>query len=113
MRLKVKSLLYDAQQAIELADRFTLHQSFETYAGDPMRRAAVERQLAIIGEALNQLIRLDPASAARISEHRRLMGLRNILVDSYAKVDDRVIWSIVQDKLPGLRHEVEDLLVGS
>jgi uncharacterized protein with HEPN domain len=113
MRLKVKSLLYDIQQAIELTERFTLRQTFEAYAGEPMRRAAVERQLAIIGEALNQLIRLDPASAARISEHRRIIGLRNILVHSYAKVDDRVIWSIVQDKLPGLRHEVEQLLAES
>jgi uncharacterized protein with HEPN domain len=106
MRLKVKSLLYDIQQAIGLTDRFTMDESFEAYAGDPMRRAAVERQLAIIGEALNQLMRLDPATAARISE-------RNILVHSYAKVDDRVIWSIVQDKLPGLRHEMEELPAGS
>jgi uncharacterized protein with HEPN domain len=110
MQLRVKSLLYDIQQAIELTERFTLRQSFEAYADDPMRRAAVERQLAIIGEALNQLIRVDPATAARISEHRRVIGLRNILVHSYARVDDRVIWSIVQDKLPGLRHEVEELL---
>jgi uncharacterized protein with HEPN domain len=48
----------------------------------------------IIGEALNQLARLDPAIVARVTRHRRIIGLRNILVHSYAKVDDRVVWSI-------------------
>jgi uncharacterized protein with HEPN domain len=28
-------------------------------------------------------------------------------VHSYAKVDDRVIWSIVHDKIPLLRRDVE------
>jgi uncharacterized protein with HEPN domain len=80
----------------------------------PMTLCGARRssQLAIIGEALNQPIRVDPAAAARISEHWRVIGLRNILVHSDAKVDDRVIWSIVQDKLPGLR-QVEKLLTGS
>jgi uncharacterized protein with HEPN domain len=55
------------------------------------------------------MTRLDPTAAAKISEHRRIIGLRNILVHSYAKVDDRVIWSIVVDKLPRLRRDLEDM----
>lgn len=112
MQLKIKALLHDIKQAIDLIDRFSASKSFEDYAGDPMVRSAIERQFVIIGEALSQMMRLEPAIAAEIGEHRRIIALRNILVHSYAKVDDRVIWSIVQDKLPGLRHEVEELLAG-
>ena len=65
MQLKVKALLHDIEQAIDLIDRFTSSRSFEDYTGDPMVRSAVERQLVIIGEALNQLTRLDPAIAAK------------------------------------------------
>ena len=110
MQLKVKALLHDIEQAIDLIDRFTSSRSFEDYTGDPMVRSAVERQLVIIGEALNQVTRLDLALAAKIGDHQRIIGLRNILVHSYAKVDDRVIWSIVKDKLPRLHRDVEALL---
>lgn len=110
MQLKIKALLHDIERAIDLIDRFTLSRSFEDYTGDPMVRSAVERQLMIIGEALNQVTRLDLALSAKISDHRRIIGLRNILVHSYAKVDDRLIWSIVKDKLPRLHREVGALL---
>lgn len=40
-----------------------------------------ERQLEIIGEALNQLSKIEPASADRVSDHRRIIALRsNILI---------------------------------
>jgi uncharacterized protein with HEPN domain len=113
MQLRVKALLHDIQQAIGLIDRFVVNKSFEGYTGDPMVRSAVERQLVIIGEALNQTFRLAPTIALQIREHRRIIALRNILVHSYAKVDDRVIWSIVTDKIPQLHRDVQGVLGGS
>jgi uncharacterized protein with HEPN domain len=112
MQLRVRALLHDIQQAIGLIDRFVLRKDFEDYTGDPMVRSAVERQLVIIGEALNQMTRLAPTIAAQVSEYRRIIALRNILVHSYAKVDDRVIWSIVNDKIPRLRRDVEAVIGG-
>ena len=56
----------------------------------------IERGLAIIGEALSQLAKLDAARAARISEHRSIIALRNILIHAYAEVDDRIVWDIVE-----------------
>ncbi len=46
----------------------------------------------------------------RISEHRRIIAFRNILIHGYADVDDRLVWDVVQAKLPVLRREVEQLL---
>lgn len=75
-----------------------------------MLRSAVERQFEIIGEALVQLSRLDEALAARISEYRRIIAFRNILIHGYAQVDDRIVWDILETKLPILRREVRMLL---
>ena len=71
-----------------------------------MLRAAVERQFEIVGEALVQLAKLDEKLAARISEHRRIIAFRNILIHGYADVDDRLVWDVVETKLPVLRREL-------
>jgi uncharacterized protein with HEPN domain len=75
-----------------------------------MLRSAVERQFEIIGEALAQLAKLDVKIVARISEHRRIIAFRNILIHGYADIDERLVWDIVQAKLPVLRQEIETLL---
>ncbi len=110
MRVEAKKYLYDIQQAAELVAQFTANKRFEDYQADPMLRSAVERQFEIIGEALAQLARLDTALAARISEYRRIIAFRNILIHGYAQVDDRITWDIVETKLPVLRAEVKALL---
>ena len=89
---------------------FTAGKSFAAYQHDALLRAGVERQLEIVGEALNQLVRTDPETAARVSEHRRIIAFRNILIHGYAEVDDRVVWSVLESKLPALLHEVKGLL---
>ena len=61
-------------------------------------------------EALVQLSRLDEAIAARITEYRRIIAFRNILVHAYAQVDDRLVWDIVETSLPPLRREAAALL---
>lgn len=50
--------------------------------------------------------------ATRISEYRRIISFRNILIHGYTEVDDRLVWDIVEVKLPTLRREVEALLSG-
>jgi uncharacterized protein with HEPN domain len=46
----------------------------------------------------------------RISDHRRVIAFRNILIHGYASVDDRLVWDVVDTKLPVLRREVDSLL---
>ncbi|MPZ20988.1 MAG: DUF86 domain-containing protein [Luteitalea sp.] len=75
-----------------------------------MLRAAVEREFEIIGEELAQLARIDGDAASQISEYQRIIAFRNILIHGYADVDDRLVWDIVETKLPTLRTEVEALL---
>lgn len=79
-----RTYLSDAHEAARNALRFTNGRTFEEYANDLLLRSGVERQLLTVGEALNQMSRLDPALAARIPEIRNIIGFRNILVHGYA-----------------------------
>lgn len=112
MRLEIRKYLYDIQEAARLAHQFTSGKDFAEYQDDAMLRFAVERAFAIIGEALAQLARVDAAIAARFSEFRSIVAFRNILVHAYAQVDDRIVWGIVQSKLPVLISEVATLMSG-
>jgi uncharacterized protein with HEPN domain len=75
-----------------------------------MLRAAVERQFEIIGEALAQLVKLDQTLAGRITEYRRIIVFRNILIHGYADVDARLVWDVAANKLSVLRRDVALLL---
>jgi uncharacterized protein with HEPN domain len=110
MRLESKKYLFDIRQAAGLLTEFTHGKSFADFQGDPMLRSAVERQFEIIGEALAKLAKIDQETAALISEHRRIIAFRNILIHGYAQIDDRLVWGVLDSKLPTLSQEVKKLL---
>jgi uncharacterized protein with HEPN domain len=109
MLLEIKKLIYDIDQAVTLIIHFTAGKQITDYTADPMLRSAVERQFEIVGEALNRLKRLDPETVARISDHQRIIGFRNVLAHGYDVVSDNIVWDIVQNKLPDLRREIDKL----
>ena len=110
MRLEIKKYLEDIRQAAAHIKQFTAGKSFEGYTADALLRSGVERQFEIIGEALKQLELVEPAVVSKITNYRRIIAFRNILVHGYAVVDDRVVWDVVQKDLPILCREVETLL---
>jgi uncharacterized protein with HEPN domain len=110
MQLESSKLLFDMQQAAELLTQFTAGKTLADYLGDVMLRSAVERQFEIIGEALAQLTQRDPEVAAQIGDRRRIIDFRNILIHGYADIDDRLVWDILETKLPILSREIDALL---
>jgi len=110
MQPEAKTLLLDIQNAARLIFRFTQGRSFEDYENDPMLRSAVERQFEIVGEALNQLMKIAPAVASQVADHRKIIAFRNILIHGYAVVEDELVWGIVETKLSALLESVEQML---
>jgi len=102
--------LFDMLDSCRFLIEFTAQEDVERYDRDRAFRAAVERELQIIGEALLQLKSLHPASAARITEHERIIGFRHVLVHGYHTLDREIVWYVVKEKLPTLRSELENLL---
>jgi uncharacterized protein with HEPN domain len=110
MRLESKTFLEDIRQAVALILDFTRGKTFSNYENDALLRSGVERQFEIIGEALNRLNRVDPATADQISQARRIIGFRNILVHGYDIVENTVVWDIVEKNIPILHKEILSLL---
>ena len=110
MRLETQKHLFDMRQAAELIVRFTESRTFDDYAADPMLRSAVERQLEILGEALGRLKRSDPEIAGKISDYRRIIAFRNVLIHGYDAILDEVVWGLVETQIPAVRQTLSELL---
>ena len=110
MPLETSKYLYDIQQALELIDGFCTGKTFQEYQRDAMLRSAVERQFEIVGEAVSKLAQLNPSLAEKLTEYRRIIAFRNILIHAYAAIDDRIVWGVIEGKLPRLRLEATQLL---
>jgi uncharacterized protein with HEPN domain len=109
-QLDIQKYLFDINEACELLIQFTAGKTFSDYSIDPMLRSAVERQFEIIGEALVQVLRLDPSLRSRISDAGRIVAFRNRLIHGYSSVADDVVWGILEANLPALRKEVAILM---
>lgn len=83
---------------------------FADYRNVELPRSGVERQFGITGQALSQIAEADPRLAEQIPEYRRIVAFRNLLIQGYANIDDRLVWGILESKLPTLAQTVEELL---
>ena len=72
-----------------------------------MAKRAVERQLEIIGEAVNHMSKIDPN--INISGAKHIVGLRNLIIHSYDAVDPEILWGIIQKDVPVLKVELQEL----
>ena len=105
---KSKKYLSDILIAIDLIEKFTVEISdFNIYQEDLKTQSAVERQLAIIGEALNQLRKINPN--LEIENDRQIIGFRNRLVHAYDSIDNSIVWAIINRHLIKLKEEVQGL----
>lgn len=110
MDIEVNTWLFNVISAIEEIDSFFIDKemTFEAYQNDLRTRRAVERNIEIIGEALNRI--LGKETEINISNSRRIVDTRNRIIHGYDTVSDEIIWSIVIKYLPQLKKEVQILL---
>lgn len=81
---------------------------FDVYLSDICLRRAIERNITIIGEATNRLLRIAPD--IKITAARKIVDTRNYVIHSYDSVTNEIMWGIVINHLPLLKSEIEALL---
>lgn len=79
-----------------------------SYANDTKTKSAVERQPAIIGEAIIK-IRKDHNNL-QLTSAEKISAFRNRIVHSYDSIDDSIVWAVIKLHLPQLKTEVTSLL---
>ena len=110
MRREPAAYLWDVLRSAQHLVDFSRGKSFKDYQRDVLLKSGIERQFEIIGEALNQLSKVDPQLAAGIPDLPRIVAFRNILIHGYAMLDDLIVWEAIEGKLPGLVLSVRQLL---
>ena len=81
---------------------------FNNYQTNKLLRRGIERELEIIGEAANRILKLD--STVKIDNARKIVDLRNWVIHGYDKIDDVIIWGIISKQLPLLKLQVNELI---
>jgi len=109
---KVLKCLYDIKLAIEEVDSYFVNRekTFQDYQSDILLRRAIERNLEIVGEAMNRILKIDPNYT--IENARRIVGLRNQIIHGYDSISDESIWGVVINHLPNLRIDIDELIKG-
>jgi uncharacterized protein with HEPN domain len=104
-----KKLLYDIYTAINNINTYIGdNRTFEFYENNAMLQDAVERNIEIIGEAVNSLLRIEPD--IEITNARRIVDARNKIIHGYDEIENTQIWGIIVNHLPVLLSEVERYL---
>lgn len=110
MQPESRKLLVDMREAADEIAAFTLNKSLGDYLADKLLRRGMERGFEIIGEALSQLSKYDSTLASRITEHRKIISFRNVLIHGYSQISHYRTWAIVEQNLSTLRRELDTLL---
>ncbi len=108
---RILKWLFDVKIAItEIESYFeNSEKDFFKYRENLMLKRAVERDLEIIGEAINRIITKDSNFESKITNAKSIIGLRNQVIHAYDSISDENIWSILINHLPKLKSEIEIL----
>jgi len=108
---RILKWLFDVKMAIEEMDSYfqTNEKDFFKYRQNMMLKRAVERNLEIIGEAINRIITRDSSFEQKITNTKAIIGLRNQVIHAYDNISDESIWAVLTNHLPKLKIEIDEL----
>jgi uncharacterized protein with HEPN domain len=110
MNERVEKSLHDILLSISEIESFfeDRPKRFDDFLSDIRTRRAVERNIEIIGEATNRILKVDPDF--KLTNARQIVAMRNYVAHAYDSLTPEKIWAIVINDLTPLKAEVEALL---
>jgi uncharacterized protein with HEPN domain len=105
-----KGYIFDILQACKYIQQFTAGKNFDEYISDILLKSAVERQFAIIGEALSRVKKEEPGLLDQIRESEKIIAFRNVIVHGYSIISDQIVWDIISTKLDNLIEDCKKFI---
>lgn len=101
-----KKHLQDILTAIEEIESFfgSEPKLYDDFYSNLCLRRAVERNIEIIGEAMNRILKADKDIA--ITNSRKIVDARNYIIHGYDSLSVDILWSMIINHLPKLKNEV-------
>ncbi len=103
-----RAYLWDMLDAAQAVREFVVGKTAHDYLADRMLRAAVERQIEIIGEAARRVSNELREAHPEIPWHA-IIGQRNILAHEYGEVRHEKVWGVATDRIPELIRVLESM----
>ncbi len=104
---RINAWLEDIERSIdEIFDFLPEERNFINYQKDLKTKKAVERNIEIIGEAVNRIYRLHKTEIFHIENAQRIIGTRNRIAHEYDAISDEIMWAIIIRELPKLKKEI-------
>ncbi len=107
----IEKHLVDVLTAINEIDSFFAGRPFlyKEFEHDMLRQRAVERNVEIMGEAINRILKVDPEF--QLPNARAIINTRNRVIHGYDSVTTEFLWSLIIRHIPALKKDVEALLL--
>ncbi|MBU0697126.1 MAG: DUF86 domain-containing protein [Bacteroidetes bacterium] len=109
---KILKWLFDIKLSLDEIDSYFEQEDkiFKNYKENLMLKRAVERNLEIIGEAVNRILKRNPSFSEKITHAKAIISLRNQVIHAYDNISDENIWSILINHLPKLKSEIDGFI---
>ncbi len=93
--------------AIEEIHAYMKGRTIDDLYADSMLRSAIRYQLAVVGEAANNITE-QSRQLFKDVEWRKIIDTRNVIIHGYALIDEEIIWNIIEEKLPELELAIRE-----
>lgn len=106
----VKKHLEDMLQAIseiEMAEN-RFGRQYDIFETDVVFRKFVERNIEILGEAMNRILKVEPE--INITSARKIVDTRNYVIHAYDSLKPDILWAIVINHIPRLKSDILQLI---
>lgn len=110
MDRKVLKYLHDILNSIEEIELFMSQRpkEYRVFCEDMMFRRAVERNIEIMGEAMNQALKHAPDLP--ITSARKIVDTRNFVIHAYDSLRPDILWAIAIRHIPVLKADILNIM---
>ncbi len=81
---------------------------YKEFEHDMLRQRAVERNVEIMGESINRILKYAPNF--QLPNAKAIINTRNRVIHGYDSVTPEFLWSLILRHIPALKKDVENLM---
>ena len=110
MKHDILAWIEDIDRSIEEIYEFLPNDlNYFEFEEDLKTKKAVERNIEIIGEALNRILKVEPD--IEITDSRKIVDTRNRIIHGYESISADILWLIIKRSLPVLKKEIQKYII--
>ena len=94
---------------IEMAEN-RFGRQYDIFENDVIFRKFVERNIEILGEAMNRILKIEPD--INITSARKIVDTRNYVIHAYDSLKPDILWASVINHIPRLKADILRLFEG-